>query len=344
MNISRLAYILIVCVASVFILIYLESILIPFVFAVIIWFLIKEFRKLANKIGWVDKYLPNWVLNLLAFSITFGLIAVFSKILATNVEQFQEELPKYEANIDRIIVTGNDLLGMDILTELKAITESLDLGQLVKELLSSLSGVLSNIFLVILYVVFLMAEESVIPNKLKEIFPKAEKFQSSRALFHDIDKSIGDYLVLKTVISLITGILSYIALLIIGVDFPVFWAILIFLLNYIPTIGSLIATVFPAATALLQFGEIGPFILVLSTIGIIQVIVGNFIEPKVMGNSLNISSLVVLLSLAFWGYVWGVVGMILCVPITVIMIIFFSRFQSTRPIAVILSGSGKLKA
>ncbi len=343
MNISRLAYILIVCVASVFILIYLESILIPFVFAVIIWFLIKEFRKLANKIGWVSKYLPNWVLNLLAFSITFGLIAVFSKILATNVEQFQEELPKYEANIDRIIVKGNDLLGMDILTELKTMTESLDLGQVVKDLLSSLSGVLSNIFLVILYVVFLMSEEAVIPNKLKEIFPNTEKFQSSRALFHDIDKSIGDYLVLKTVISLITAVLSYIALLIIGIDFPVFWAILIFLLNYIPTIGSLIATIFPAVTALLQFGELGPFMLVLSTIGTIQLIVGNFIEPKVMGNSLNISSLVVLLSLAFWGYVWGVVGMILCVPITVIMIIFFSRFQSTRPIAVILSGSGKLK-
>ena len=253
------------------------------------------------------------------------------------------ELPKYQANISKLIRQGNAVLGMDILNEMHLAIESYDFTSILKQLFNSLSGVLGNIFLVILYVIFLLLEEEYLPSKLRGIFPINEQFQSSRELFQEIDKSIGSYIVLKTVISLITGILSYTALVLIGVDFPIFWAILIFLLNYIPTVGSLFATVFPALTALLQFGEIGPSILVLSSIGTVQLIVGNFIEPKLMGNSLNISSLVVLLSLAFWGLVWGVVGMILCVPITVILIILFSRFEATKPIAILLSGTGKIK-
>jgi len=343
MGLAKTAYTLIICIASVFILIYLESILIPFVFAVIIWFLIKEFRNISNKITFVNRLFPNWLLNLVAFVIIFGLITVFSKILSSNISQLMNELPKYEANISKLIKQGNAVLGMDILNEMHLAIESYNFTSILKQLFNSLSGVLGNIFLVILYVIFLLLEEEYLPSKLRGIFPINEQFQSSRELFQEIDKSIGSYIVLKTVISLITGILSYTALVLIGVDFPIFWAILIFLLNYIPTVGSLFATVFPALTALLQFGEIGPSILVLSCIGTVQLIVGNFIEPKLMGNSLNISSLVVLLSLAFWGLVWGVVGMILCVPITVILIILFSRFEATKPIAILLSGSGKIQ-
>ncbi len=130
---------------------------------------------------------------------------------------------------------------------------------------------------------------------------------------------------------------------IIGVDFAFFWAFLIFLLNYIPTIGSLIATFFPATVALLQFGAYTEALLVLIIIGTIQVIVGNVIEPKIMGKSLNISSLVVLLALSFWGTIWGVVGMILSVPITVMLIIVLARFPGTRSVAILLSEDGKIE-
>ncbi|MBL4623596.1 MAG: AI-2E family transporter [Flavobacteriales bacterium] len=342
MELNKIAYTLIVCIASVFILIYLESILIPFVFAIIIWFLIKEFRQIANKLTVVNKYLPDLVLNLVAFVLIFGMIAIFSKTLTNNISQLMDELPKYKTNTNKLIEIGNGFFGVDLLNEVRSLISNFDFTVLLRGLFDSLSVVLGDIFLVILYVIFLLFEEAAMPNKLKGIFPDSERFQSARNIFQDIDKSFGDYIVLKTAISLITGVLSYIALLFIGVDFPMFWAILIFLLNYIPTIGSLIATVFPALTALLQFGEAGPFIMVLGCIGAIQLVVGNFIEPKLMGNSLNVSSLVVLLSLAFWGLVWGIVGMILCVPITVVMIILFGRFEATRPIAILLSGTGKI--
>jgi AI-2 transport protein TqsA len=138
--------------------------------------------------------------------------------------------------------------------------------------------------------------------------------------------------------------LSYIALKMIGVDFPVFWAVLIFLLNYIPTIGSMIATLFPVVFALLQFGTYGPALTVVVFVGSIQVLVGNILEPKWMGNSLNVSSLVVLLALAFWGWLWGVTGMILCVPITVMAVIVCAQFPQSRSIAVLLSEQGNVDA
>ena len=161
-------------------------------------------------------------------------------------------------------------------------------------------------------------------------------------MINKIHHSIGNYVGLKTVVSLLTGFLSYFALLFIGVDAPLFWAFLIFVLNFIPTIGSLIATIFPAIFAILQFGEFTPGFLVLAIVGSIQLIVGNLVEPRLMGNTLNISPLVVFLTLSLWGVMWGITGMLLSVPITVILIIIMSEFPGTRPIAILLSQRGNL--
>jgi predicted PurR-regulated permease PerM len=141
----------------------------------------------------------------------------------------------------------------------------------------------------------------------------------------------------------LTGFLSYIVLLVLGVHSPILWAILIFLLNYIPSIGSLIATTFPAIFAMLQFGDLSSGIWVLVSVGTIQLVVGNFIEPKIMGNSLNISPLVVLVALIVWGAIWGIVGMLLSVPITVMMIIIMAQFENTKSLAILLSATGELK-
>lgn len=122
--------------------------------------------------------------------------------------------------------------------------------------------------------------------------------------------------------------------------FAFFWAFLIFLLNFIPNIGSLIATLFPALIAGLQFGDLEQPLLVLVSVGAIQLLVGNFLEPRLMGDSLNISSLVVILGLAFGGDLWGIVGMFLSVPIMVMIVIILSQFQSTRGVAILLSDKG----
>jgi len=123
-------------------------------------------------------------------------------------------------------------------------------------------------------------------------------------------------------------------------DFAEFWALLIFFLNYIPNIGAMVATAFPVALALIQFDSWEPFIEITSGIVAIQFIVGNFLEPRLLGKSLNLSTLVILFALALWGSLWGIIGMFLSVPITVMMMIIFAHFDVTRPIAILLSQDG----
>lgn len=174
------------------------------------------------------------------------------------------------------------------------------------------------------------------------MYPESDRLEKMKSLVSKIDKSVSNYIALKTMSSLLTGFLSFFALLFIGVDAPFFWAFLIFILNFIPSIGSLVATLFPAIFALLQFGDFTQPILVLAIVGVIQIVVGNFIEPRVMGNTMNISPLVVFLTLMLWGLMWGIPGMLLSVPITVILIIIMSEFEATKPIAILLSKNGEI--
>jgi len=157
-----------------------------------------------------------------------------------------------------------------------------------------------------------------------------------------INSSINSYLTIKTAMSLLTGFVSYIILVIIGVDFPILWAFLIFLFNFIPYIGSMIATLLPSLFAIFQFGSIWTAVLVL--IQTVQFAVGSLIEPRFMGKTLNLSPLVVILALSFWGSIWGVLGMLLSVPITSVIIIILGQIPETRSLAVFMSETGEIRS
>ena len=142
--------------------------------------------------------------------------------------------------------------------------------------------------------------------------------------------------------SLLTGILTYFILLAFDVDFPILWAFLTFLLNYIPYIGSFIATLLPAVFAIFQFQSLLIFVWIFLAVQAVQIAVGNILEPKIMGRTLNLSPLGVLVALAFWGIIWGVLGMIVSVPITSILVITASRIPTLRFLAIWLSETGEL--
>ena len=152
------------------------------------------------------------------------------------------------------------------------------------------------------------------------------------------------YIGIKTFNSALTGLLSYAVLTYARLDFASFWGVIIFVLNFIPTVGSLIATALPAMLAMLQFGfdPINKFLTVLIGVGVIQFSIGNVLEPKLMGGSLNLSPLVILFSLALWGSLWGIPGMLLCVPFTVIATIVAKEIPEARPLAIVLSGDGRI--
>ena len=342
MNLQKIAYSLIICIALVVTLVYAKSILIPFILAVLIWFIGREVKSGFDKVGFVKKYFPNWAKNFLSVAVILTVLVFVADAISHNITFLASSLERYQPNIDSIIAQANVIFKLDVVETLKGYSGDLDFGALLQSLFASLTDILSNSFMIILYAVFVLLEEAHFTAKVKALFPNEDQNNRVNELLDKIGGSISNYFRLKILVSIVTGGLSYIALRVIGVDAPEFWALLIFILNFIPTIGSLIGTVFPAIFCLFQFGTFLPSILVLSIVGLIQVLVGNFLEPKLMGSSMNISPLVTILALSIWGAIWGVTGMILSVPITVITIIVFSQFEDTKPIAILLSEKGQV--
>jgi predicted PurR-regulated permease PerM len=321
--------------------IYGKNLILPFFIALIFWFLIKEIRSFLKKIKYIDK-VPNIILNIIAFVIIFAILGGVGKILAMNIQQLSKELPAYQKNITDITASINQTFNIDIVNAIKDFLGEYEYSTLLSRVFNSITDLFGDAFLIIIYTVFLLLEEPFFTKKINAIYAEKDNHDDVIDILSKIDKSIGSYISIKTLVSLLTGFLSYFALLFLNVDAPIFWAFLIFILNYIPTVGSLVATTFPAFFAMLQFGEVMPGIWVLIVVGAIQLIVGNYIDPKLTGDSLNISPLIIIFGLAFWGAIWGIIGMFLSVPVTVMLIIILSKIPATRPIAILLTKDGKI--
>lgn len=336
-------YILVLLIGTVYILISTKALLVPFIVAVLIWYLIKDIRDFITRSKFIKDKLPVWLQNVLVFAIIFGVLSFVGRMLTNGIQDFSLAMPVYEANITALNTQIDQKYNFDIIDYIQRFSGSFDFSSLVQPVINSLSQLLSDGFMIVIYVIFLLLEESTFGIKHRLFFRDREKYLQSKALLNEIDLSFGNYISIKTFTSFLTAILSYFVMLTLGVNTPILWAFIIFFLNYIPSIGSLIATLFPSVIAILQNGDLLSGLWVLMGVGIIQVIVGNFLEPRMMGNTLNISPLVVILSLIAWGAIWGVLGMVLSVPIMVMLIIIFAKFEGTRKIAILLSENGRVK-
>ncbi|MEQ8552715.1 MAG: AI-2E family transporter [Cyclobacteriaceae bacterium] len=343
MNLRNTAYFFIVSISIVVVLTFGQDLIVPFVFAVLLWFIVRELKGLLDRVRFVRDKFPSWAKTLITSLFILITLGAISRVITMSIQTLARSYDKYEKNVDGLIDQINTILNIDLMEFLATHVGNFNFGGLLSSIFTSLADILGNTFIILVYFLFVFLEETHFETKLKKVLAGKEQYEKVSDILDRIEFSVAKYLGLKTLVSLITGVLSYFVLLLIGIDSPAFWAFLIFLLNFIPTIGSLIATLFPAIFCLLQFGEFGPGVLVLVLVGAIQVLVGNVLEPKLMGNSMNVSALVTILALSFWGALWGVTGMILSIPITVIMIIVFSQFPATVPIAIMLSEKGELK-
>lgn len=322
-----------------------KTFLLPLAVALMIWYVINAMSRTYTKvIPWVKE--PNWLTMLMAI-ISIGLfIAFIADLVQNNVVNVQEAIPRYRDNFSNLSGKLGALLPTQLMERLPKIPELLqgiEFAPLLTRFTDNVVAMISNITLVLIYVAFMLAEQGTFRKKIAEIFPDQSNRGSVMSILSHAQEDIQTYLWIKSLTSTITGLISYFVLKMVGVDFAAFWAFSIFMLNFIPTIGSIIATLFPAMLALIQFDTFSPFLVVLIGVGSIQVLVGNVLEPKLMGNSLNVSPFVVMMSLTLWGSIWGIAGMFLSVPITVMMLIVFAHFERTRYIAVLLSGDGSLK-
>lgn len=318
----------------------LRSVLLPFVLALMLSYIFKPVVLYLR-----NKKFPTAVAILTVLIAVSGALFSLSLLIYKSFESFAKQFPKYEAKIQAAIADIQASM-QNLPVEFQGYINALDwtsaiefssLTAFVTSGLGSFINFFSYLFLIILYMVFILAGGGQVAAKVKVALHNRFAAKISDVI-ENIDRQVRQYLLMKTMISLGTGTLTTVLLLIFGVDFAVFWGFLTFLLNYIPNVGSVLATVFPIGVSLLQYGSLGRSVGVAIALIGAQMVMGNIVEPKVMEKSLNLSPLLVLISLIFWGWLWGVWGMVLAVPIVSTIKIIFENVDVLKPIAVLMSG------
>ncbi|KAA5604859.1 AI-2E family transporter [Roseospira marina] len=320
-----------------------KDILVPFAVAVIVWYFINALAEGIGTLPRIGPRLPGKVCMALALGVITLLLILFGRMASQNIADVTEAAPEYQKNLRSLLHDTATLFGFNGPVNIEDLIQQIQIADLVPQIASAVSSLVGQAGLILVYTLFLLVEQRRFGAKLHALFPDPERENWVRTLLSRIQVDIKTYVWIKTLTSLLTGAVSYGVLLIVGVDYAPFWAVVIFLLNYIPTIGSLLGVAFPAVLALVQFDTPAQALVVAGVLGSFQFSIGNILEPRLMGQSLNLSPLVVILSLVIWGSVWGVVGMFLCVPLTGIIMIVMSYFPATRPIAILLSSDGQLR-
>ena len=318
--------------------IYAKSIITPFLLAVFISIICEQ------PISWLEKRrMPRWLALII---VIFGLIFLFSGfgfLIGDTVSSFSGNLSQYESTLksisDSFIQFLNDK-GIKIpQDQIFNLVQPAKILEFTAGALNKLINMMGNTFLIFLIILFTLMEFGSFSVKARAILIGSDK---SISYFSTILQNIRHYLGIKTLICLLTGILIYMALLIIGVDYPLLWALIAGLMNYIPNIGSIIAAVPAVLFALIQVG-LGGAVWTLGSFMLVNNVLGNFVEPRIMGKGLGLSTLVVFLSLIFWGFLFGTVGMFLSVPFTMTIKIILEQNEKTKWLAIILGTPDEAK-
>ena len=322
-----------VLILACFLLQYTSTILVPFFLASFITMLILPI------IRWLERFIPSW----LAFSVIFLFLAIGSMIdslfFFSSLSEISNKIPEYSKQFHNMlqgVIAYADKYGMHITwTQIgtqKALSWALNF---LRSGISSVVYIIGQLMIILFIVIFLILETHQFEKKIEKSF-NDENARNIIDTVNSIASQLQQYIFAKTLVSLITGVGTTILLYFLGVDFCLLWGILAFLLNFIPNIGSIIAVIPPILIALLQFNTLGPAIGAFIGLLSIQTVVGYVVDPKVVGHSINLSPLVVFLSMLFWGWIWGVMGMVLAVPLTVSLKIICEHVESLAFISILL--------
>jgi predicted PurR-regulated permease PerM len=265
--------------------------------------------------------------------------------VAGNIAAVVAAAPQYQERLEEVIAKANAFMASTFSENLTVIglLGQIKLQTILGRVADAFQSIAGNTLQIVVYVAFMLLELRTFDRKLTAMCAVGGQEQTVRATLHQVGDKIQAYVLIKTSMSLLTGVMCYVALTIIGVDFAGFWALLLFVLNFIPYIGSAIAVTLPTLLALLQFGSPLKAVLVLGVLMGVQAVIDNVIEPRLAGKTLNISPVVMMLGLSVWGTIWGITGMILSVPILVMTMIVLAQFPRTRPFAILMSENGDIR-
>ena len=309
-----------------------KDLLVPFLIAAFLALITVRLMLWMQKKG-----VPAIIAALTIVSSIMLILAVVGTVLGSSIAEFTAALPTYQARLDAIVDGITDFLIQNLKFDdsIESLGDMIDPGWamgLAASILNSLKAVLTNVFLIFFTMIFMLLEASSVETKIEAAFGRrTDSLQQPRQFLSDL----GSYLGIKTVVSIATGLCAGLLTWWVGVDFPLLWAMLAFLLNYVPTIGSIIAAVPAVLLALVQLGP-GAASATAMGFAAINVVFGNILEPRLMGYGVGISPLVVFLGLVFWGWVFGPVGMLLSVPLTMAVKMALESDERTRWIAILL--------
>jgi len=340
-NTVRSCLLILTFIAGTASLYFMRDLITPFALAVFIWLIIDAFARWLD--GLSPKF-PYWLALTVAILTVVASIFGIILIIADTAGSVVDQAPRYSQRLNEIFGWVGGFFGNKDLS-VGSLVASLELEDKMASGLAgfagSVQGVLSNLATIAIYVAFLFAAQSSFPKKMDDLFPEKNRRSQAAKIFVRIRHSIEKYIGVQTIISLMQTVISYAIMAALGLENALFWALVIFILNYIPIVGGLAAVALPVIFGLVQFESLTPIIILAGGLFGAQFIIGNTIQPKMMGDSMNLSALVVVLSLTLWYALWGGVGAFLSAPLTVIIMIILAQFSTTRWIAVLLSADGQ---
>ena len=334
-------------IALIFLLWIGRSLFIPLLFATFLWYLLNAIAAYYRKIMPCYKTnlgtckIPTKLFNFTSGVLSLATVGGIVYLFATQIEPMLAELYNATPILQQKLFVFSEYISEKIGVSID-INLIPNLPQIAGYVGSSLAGIATSIGMVLIYLVFMFVEQSSFNKKIDAMPLSRIKSKKLRFILNSIDENMKKYLFTKTFISAATGLCAYILLKIIGLEYASVWAFIIFILNYIPTIGSILACALPIAFALIS-GDTWhlPLFTAIALVSL-EIVFGNIVDPKLTGKTLNISTLAILINLVFWGMIWGPAGMFFSVPILAAIYITTAQFTSTRWIATLLSTDGKI--
>ena len=333
----------IVLFLAVYILNLAQHIVVPLVIAVFIWYLINAIARVLMNWHPGGKVIPRFFCFATAIGLLLlGVYGIFS-LIKQNVALVIKAAPQYKERFDAITPKVMNLLGLDHIPTMSELVKQIDLADIITKSAGIFTGFTGTTVEVLFLTGFLLYEQRYFDRKIAGMSNDRKGEEKFRHILTNIDFKIQRYIGVKTLVSTLAAIATYAILRFVGVDFAAFWALLAFFLHFIPYVGTFAAIALPSLMTLVQFSDMGTFVSVAVSLSVALMLIGHILDPRLLGDMLNLSPICIIMSLAVWHAIWGVPGMFLAIPILAIIVITLSQFEPTRPIAVLLSKSGVLE-
>jgi AI-2 transport protein TqsA len=323
-----------------------REVLVPVTYSALLVYVVLGMTRQIGRIPRLGPSLPEGLRYLLSAALILAALWGMTLLLLASIEEVFENAARLDQAILAAIQSTAAWLGIETEPTWPQLRQLLYEHVGVTRLLGSTANAMLNLVTllaaVVLYAIFLLIDQRAIDCKISRLYADPGRSKRLRTVIHAINARVGNYLVLKTFLSVALGFITWAAMAWMGLNFAGLAGLLVGLLNYIPYIGSVLGVVVPVLLALLSEADAASLFWLSIGLSLAQFVNGNILDPYLMGNSLNLSPFVILFSLAVWSALWGIPGALLAVPFSAIMLIVFQEFEGTRPLAVLLSRAGEL--